>query len=349
VVGAGSFGTAVAVLLVRAGVRTTLLCRTEEQAEQLESTHENPYLPGVELPGQLKVRTLGARSDQFRRPDLVFLAVPSKTFRQALKELDQLGVSERAGVVSLVKGLLPPDGSTPTATLNLRFGPQRVACVGGPAHARETVDSGAGLVCASRSQTLAEHTAELFQRARVVCEVSPDPVGVELAGVAKNAAAVAVGATQDQGLNAAGMAAADIFLEVSALAEARGGLARSFLGRSGTGDLVATALAPSSRNRSAGELLATGVPAAEIPDRLGQAVEALETVPLLARTIEEAGIQAPVTSALARLIEGALPLDEWIKLVRAMQPAGGGFRRPRTWGARIRAWWMRLMRRLRPG
>jgi glycerol-3-phosphate dehydrogenase (NAD(P)+) len=337
------------VLLVRAGVRTTLLCRTEEQAERLGSAHENPYLPGVELPGQLKIRTLGARSDQFRRPDLVFLAVPSKTFRQALKELDQLGVSERAGIVSLVKGLLPPDGSTPTTTLGFRFGPQRVACVGGPAHARETVDSGAGLVCASRSQALAEHTAELFQRARVVCEVSPDPVGVELAGVAKNAAAVAVGATQEQGLNAAGMAAADIFLEVSALAEARGGLARSFLGRSGTGDLVATALAPASRNRSAGELLANGVPAVEIPDRLGQAVEALETVPLLARTIEQAGLEAPVTSALASLIEGTLPLDEWVKLVRAMQPARGGFGRPRTWGARIRAWWRRLMRRVRPG
>ena len=68
---------------------------------------------------------------------------------------------------------------------------------------------------------------------------------------------------------------------------------------------MATALAPTSRNRSAGELLAQGVPAAEIPDRLGQAVEALETVPLLARAIEQAGLEAPVTSALARLIDGS--------------------------------------------
>ncbi len=103
--------------------------------------------------------------------------------------------------------------------------------------------------------------SELFQRAGVVCEASADPVGVELAGVAKNAAAVAVGATQSQGLNAAGMAAADIFLEVLGLAELSGGSARTFVGRSGTGDLVATALAPASRNRSAGELLAAGVPA----------------------------------------------------------------------------------------
>src|SRR3954469_6481696 len=72
VVGAGSFGTAVALLLVRAGVRTTLLCRTEEQARQLAESRENErYLSGVELPQQLKIRALGAREDQFQRPDLV--------------------------------------------------------------------------------------------------------------------------------------------------------------------------------------------------------------------------------------------------------------------------------------
>jgi glycerol-3-phosphate dehydrogenase (NAD(P)+) len=183
--------------------------------------------------------------------------------------------------------------------------------------------------------------AETFQAAGVVCEVSDDPVGVELAGVAKNAAAVAVGATQAQGLNAAGMAAADIFLEVLSLAEISGGAPRTFVGRGGTGDLVATALAPRSRNRSAGELLADGVAADAIPARLGQAVEALETVPLLAHALQRAGIEAPVTAALARLIEGSLPLDDWVELVRAMQPQAARFGRPSTWWARLRAWFRR--------
>ena len=200
------------------------------------------------------------------------------------------------------------------------------------------VESGAGLVCASRSEALAHGVADAFQRAGVVCEVSDDPVGVELAGVAKNAAAVAVGATQAQGLNAAGMAAADIFLEVLALARASGGHARTFVGRAGTGDLVATALAPTSRNRSAGELLAEGVPADEIPGRVGQAVEALETVRLLAHAIERERLDAPVVLALARLIEGSMPLDEWIALVRAKQPPPARFSRPSTWWARLRAW-----------
>ena len=135
---------------------------------------------------------------------------------------------------------------------------------------------------------------------------------------------------------------ADIFLEVLSLSSASGGQARTFVGRAGTGDLVATALAPMSRNRSAGELLAEGVPAAEIPERVGQAVEALETVPVLARAIERAGVEAPVTSALARLIEGTLPVDDWVALVRAKQPPPARFGRPSTWWTRVRAWFARI-------
>jgi len=267
---------------------------------------------------------------------------------EALALVEKLGVARTAGVVSLAKGLVPPSGVPPTVALERVFGVERTACVGGPAHAREMIETGAGLACASHSEPLAHRVAETFQHAGVVCEVSNDPVGVELAGVAKNAAAVAVGATQAQGLNAAGMAAADIFLEVLSLAELSGGTARTFVGRGGTGDLVATALAPTSRNRSAGEMLAQGVPAGEIPARLGQAVEALETVRLLATAIEQAGVAAPVTSALAHLIEGTMPLDDWIELVRAKQPPPARFGRPSTWWARLRAWFRRSVARRPP-
>ena len=299
------------------------------------------YLPGVELPERLKIRTLGGVEDQFRRTDLLFIAVPSAGLDEALGELRRQGVNPRAGIVSLAKGLVPPDGTPPTVALEALFGPDRVACVGGPAHAREMVEEGAGLVCASHSPALAEQVADVFHAARVVCEASADPVGVELAGCAKNAAALAAAAAQSQGLNAAGMAAADIFTEVLALAKQRGARTRTFVGRAGTGDLVATALAPSSRNRSAGELLAKGVPAEEIPDRVGQAVEALEIVPLLARAIERAGLEAPITSALAQLIDGSLPLEEWVARVRVSEPEPG----PR--GFRMTGWWARMRARLR--
>ena len=118
------------MVLERAGVRTTLLCRTREQAERLAESRENErYLKGVRLPDRLKVRALGARDDQFHRADLVFLAVPSAGIDDAIAELSRQGVSPGAGVVSLTKGLVPPDGTPPTVALERAFGADRVACV----------------------------------------------------------------------------------------------------------------------------------------------------------------------------------------------------------------------------
>ncbi len=338
VIGAGSFGTAVAVLLARGGWRVTLQTRTPEQAEVLAGARENVrYLPGVGLPRELRVEPAGGG---LGRAELVFLGVPSRGLDEVIAGLPAAGLPDRAAVVSLAKGLVPPDGRAPTAMLRDLLGPARVACIGGPAHAQEMVAAGAGLVAAARDEGLAQSLADVFMGAGVVCERSNDPVGVELAGAAKNAAALAAGATEGQGLNAAGAAAGHIFAEVWRLAERQGGRPESFIGLAGTGDLVATALAPQSRNRRAGELLAEGVAAVEIPDRIGQAVESLESVPLLAAAVANAGVEAPVTAALGRLIAGTLPLDEWVALVRTTVPP------PARW-ARRRGWWQRVRQRTR--
>jgi glycerol-3-phosphate dehydrogenase (NAD(P)+) len=336
VIGAGSFGTALAVLLARGGMRTTLQARTAEQAARLEGERENRvYLPGVELPGQLRIESAAAG---VARADYVFLAVPSSGLGEVIAMLDETGLDERAAVVSVAKGLVPPGGSPPTVVLGARFGPHRVACLGGPAHAQEMVHEGAGLVAASSDEELTRALAQVFTRAGVVCEQSNDPLGVELAGAAKNAAALAAGATEAQGLNAAGAAAGHIFAEVWRFAAGLGARPESMIGLAGAGDLVATALARDSRNRRAGELLAAGVPAAEIPAQIGQAVEALEAVPLLARALDAAGVGAPVTSALAQLISGELPLDAWVARVRATVPPAALWRRRPQPGFWRRAW-----------
>ncbi len=326
VVGAGSFGTGIAVLLARGGIRTTLQARTPEQAARLEADRENRvYLPGVELPRDLRVERL---EDGLARADFVFLGVPSLGMDGVITGLRSRGLDDRAAVVSLAKGLVPPDGRPPAALLGALLGPGRVAVLGGPAHAQEMVHDGAALVAASINDQLAATLAQVFMRAGVVCEQSDDPVGVEMAGAAKNAAALAAGATEAQGLNAAGAAAGHIFAEVWRYATTQGARPESLIGLAGTGDLVATALAPQSRNRRAGELLAQGVPAAEIPARIGQAVEALESVPLLANGLARAGVESPVTTGLARLIRGDLPLPEWVALVRTTVPPPVRFRRP---------------------
>ncbi|HEY7828953.1 MAG TPA: NAD(P)H-dependent glycerol-3-phosphate dehydrogenase [Solirubrobacteraceae bacterium] len=335
VIGAGSFGTALAVLLARGGLRTTLQARTPEQAQRLQAEHENStYLPGVELPAQLRIEPVTAG---VARADYVFLAVPSHGLDEVISGLRESGLGSRAAVVSVAKGLVPPHGTPPTAMLSATFSATRVACLGGPAHAQEMVHAGAALVAASSDEQLAGQLAQMFTRAGVVCEQSNDPVGVELAGAAKNAAALAAGATEAQGLNAAGAAAGHIFAEVWRYAEQMGARPESMIGLAGAGDLVATALARESRNRRAGELLAAGVQATEIPERIGQAVEALQTVPLLAQALGDAGVQAPVTTALARLIAGELPLQEWVALVRATVPPPARWRRPKP-GLGRRVW-----------
>lgn len=344
VIGAGSFGTAVAVVLARGGLRTTLQTRTEDQAHQLNEHRENRvYLSGVQLPRELRIEPATAGVS---RADYVFLSVPSMGLSDVIEGLEDRGLTERASVISLAKGLVGPDGEPPTALLTRLFGATRIGCVGGPAHAREMVSAGAGLVAASASEPLATAVSGVFVRAGVVCEQSDDPVGVELAGVAKNAAALASGATVAQGLNVAGAAAGHIFSEVWRWAASRGAASSSLIGLAGTGDLVATALAPESRNRRAGELLAEGVPAAAIPARVGQAIEALETVPLLAKALEAASIDAPVTHALAGLIVGDLPLDEWVAVVRTTIPpaARRSTEEPTVW-RRLTSWLRRLFGR----
>ena len=179
-IGAGSFGTAVAVLLARGGFRTTLQTRTPEQAERLEADRENrEYLAGVELPRELRIEPMSAG---LARADYVFLGVPSRGLDDVIAGLEPAGLGRKTPVISLAKGLVPPDGLAPTTLLSHALGANRVACVGGPAHAREMVTEGAGLVAASADARLALTIADVFMRAGVVCEQSSDPVGVELSG-----------------------------------------------------------------------------------------------------------------------------------------------------------------------
>src|SRR4051794_40205278 len=266
VVGAGSFGTAVAVLLARGGFRTTLQTRTPEQAARLQADRENKeYLADVALPAELRVEPM---STGLSRADYVFLGVPSRGMAEVIANLKASGLSAKTPVISMAKGLAPPDGIAPTALLNVAFGVQRVACIGGPAHPRGMVTEGAGLVAASTDARLAAPIPHRFTRAGVVCEQSNDPVGVELSGIAKNAAALAAGATESQGLNAAGAAAGHIFAEVWRYAERQGAKPESMIGLAGTGDLVGTALAPQSRNPRGGQPLAPGMPAGGNSQRL---------------------------------------------------------------------------------
>ncbi|HET8863698.1 MAG TPA: NAD(P)H-dependent glycerol-3-phosphate dehydrogenase, partial [Solirubrobacterales bacterium] len=130
------------------------------------------------------------------------------------------------------------------------------------------------------------------------------------------AAALAAATTEPFGLNAAGIAAAQVWQECVTYAISRGAELETFSGLAGVGDLTATVLAPSGRNRRAGELLGRGTPAAEIPGLIGQAPEGLDAVPLLAAAISASGNPAEALNGLAALIRGEIDTESWVAGLR---------------------------------
>jgi len=317
VIGAGSWGTAVAVLLARGGLEVQLGARTAEQATEMAEAGENRrYLEGVELPDSLLV--CPASEIELAGLDLVCMAIPSGSLPQAVGAVADR-ISDRSSVLLLTKGLIAPLGQLPAEYVGERIRARAVACLGGPAHAREAVSGSAALVLGSGDPDLRDQLGEVFDRAGLVCERSDDVIGVEMAGAAKNAAALAAAASEPFGLNAAGIAAAQVWRECISYAISRGAELDTFSGLAGVGDLTATVLAPSGRNRRAGELLGSGTPAAEIPALIGQASEGLDAVPLLAIATAASGSPAEALGGLAALIGGEIDAETWVAGLRRVE------------------------------
>jgi glycerol-3-phosphate dehydrogenase len=190
-----------------------------------------------------------------------------------------------------------------------------VAVLGGPAHAAEALER-ASVVVASTDRAFARRLSDVLRRARLDVQVSSDVTGVELAGCAKNVAALAAAAAAScAGPNVAGAAAGKVFAEVDQLARRRGGRPETFAGLAGVGDLVATVGSLGSRNRRAGELLAQGVPAKDVMTALGQTAEAVDCIPLLAAVARSEDLSAPAIEGLAAFVEGRLAADSWSAMV----------------------------------
>ena len=314
VIGAGGWGTTLAVCLARAGLEVELGCRTQEQALALEAARENErYLPGVPLPGG--VRVMRAADVNLEGDDIICLAVPAKAM-PAVMAAHGGRITSRAGVLVVSKGIVPPLGTVPSAFAAERCKARAVAVLGGPATAAEMLERGGSVVVASLDRGFARQLRDILSAAKFDVQVTNDVTGVELAGAAKNVAALAAAAAATQaGANVAGAAAGKVFAEIDALARARGGRPETFAGVAGAGALVASVVDSGSRNHRAGELLAQGVPAAEIGHTLGQGTEAVDSVPLLASAARAAQLDVPALDGLAALVEGRIDPHQWAATV----------------------------------
>ena len=292
VLGAGSFGTATAVLLARGGFRTTLQTRTPEQAR----ARGRPREQGVPRRRRAAARPADGAVGAGSRAPLRFLGVPSRGLDEVIAGLGRRGAQRpHAGDLARRKGLVPPHGTGAERAARDRAGRRRgrVRSVDRPTRTRWS-PRGAGLVAASTGPAARGHDRQrLHARGRGLRAVQrPDR---RRAGGRRQAHCCGGRgrAPQAQDLNAAGAAQGHTFGEIWRFAGAAGAPGRvRTTGLAGTGDLVATALAPQSRNRRAGELLAVGIPAAEIP---GADRATVDTVPPQKAAETRAGSEAPVT------------------------------------------------------
>lgn len=312
VLGAGSWGTALAILLARNGHRVALWGRSPQHVGEMAKRRCNRrYLPEHVFPDGLypTVRL----DDALAASRIVLLAVPSQAFRASCVSL----ASHRStlqGVVWATKGFEPGSGrllhEVAEETIDARI---PTAVLSGPTFASEIArDLPAAVSCASASAEFAERAASLFRSERFRVYTSTDMVGVEIGGAVKNVLAIAAGIADGLGFGANTRAALITrgLREIVRFGTAMGGQAESFMGLAGLGDLVLTCTDDQSRNRRFGLALARGLSVSAAEQSVGQVVEGVSAAREVMRQARRIGVEMPIAEQVSRVLyEGTAPAD----------------------------------------
>jgi len=310
VVGAGSWGTAFAHVLLERGHDVVLACHTAEQAQAIAETGRNPrYLPKVDLRAVEAVPLADAPGDT----ETVVVAVPSRAFADVVSRLPG-----EAPVLSLTKGLDPATGER----LSTCVAGRPVAVLSGPNIAEEiAVGLPTAAVIASEDGYLAGQLQHAVNSTVFRTYVNPDVVGVELCAAAKNVIALAAGGVDglDLGDNAKASLITRGLVEMARLGEAAGARPETFSGLAGMGDLIVTCWSRHGRNRHAGELIAQGRTPEQAVAEIGQTVEGLTTAPVLHELSGRLNVELPITEGVCAVLSGQ-SLGDLVSRLMGRQP-----------------------------
>jgi glycerol-3-phosphate dehydrogenase (NAD(P)+) len=315
VMGAGSWGTAFALVLADAGNEVTMWGRRQELCAAISSEHENTdYLPGIALPRI--IRATSDPAEALADADVVVLAVPSQQLRP---NLDDWGshVPPQAPLVSLMKGIeLGTHKRMSEVIAELTgAGPDRIAVVSGPNLAKEiALREPAASVVACEDIAVAEQLQKLCHTGAFRPYTLTDVVGAELGGAVKNVIALAVGVAIGLGYgdNSKASVITRGLAETARLGGAMGADPMTFLGLAGLGDLVATCSSPLSRNRTFGEKLGTGMSVDEVAAATRQVAEGVKSCQSVSELARLHNVDMPITEHVASLIAGDLKPDELV-------------------------------------
>lgn len=308
VLGAGSWGTALATLMARNGHQVVLWGRDDKVAAAIDTQHENPrYLPGIALPDGLRATTDLAAALQ--GAELVLVVVPSHAFTQTLQLIAPLRPAG-AGVAWATKGFEPGSGRFLHEVAEEILGADvPLAVVTGPSFAKEVA---LGLPTAvtvhGHDAGFAQLMAEVLHGPAFRAYTGDDMVGAELGGAMKNVLAVATGVADGMqlGLNARAGLITRGLNEMLRLAAAIGGKPETLMGLAGLGDLVLTATGDLSRNRRLGLALGRGQPIQDAIREIGQVVESMQAADEVMRQAERHDIDLPISSAVRAVLHGEL-------------------------------------------
>lgn len=323
VVGAGAWGSTFARVASLAGAGVTLACRTEDQARVLGATRRDArHLGDVALPDAVRVTHVGD-SSALDGASIVVIALPS---RAVVTEAPAIAgrLPEGAGVLSLTKGLEPGTGRVLSALWRDALGPDvPFAVLSGPNHAEEIALGQPAAAVVSGDPVLAARVQAAVSGPSFRVYVNDDLVGVELCGAAKNVIALAAGMSDGLGFgdNAKAALITRGLAEMSRLGASAGANDATFRGLAGMGDLIATCTSRHSRNRRAGEMIATGTPAADVEGEIGQVVEGLATVSALLARAADAGVELPISEQVGAAVFDGRPPAECLRYLMARAPA----------------------------
>jgi len=322
VLGGGSWGTALALLLGRKGCSVRLWSNESHVVEQMLSSRENEvYLPGHLLPHNVCVSL--ALPEAAANADVIVFALPSEAVRQVARQTAALGLGESCLVVNAGKGLESETGLRLSETLTEELGRsvgERLVALSGPNLAVEVAREVPGAtVVASTSPEAALAAQRLFTTPRFRVYTNADLIGVELSGALKNVIAIGAGISDGFGYgdNTKATLITRGLAEMTRLGTVLGADPRTFIGLAGVGDLMATCASPLSRNLRFGRALGRGLSVAEAEAEVKQVIEGKPTCLAAYRLSRKLGVSMPITEQIYQVIfENKPPKEAVTDLMR---------------------------------
>lgn len=312
VLGAGTWGMALARMLCNTGKDVTVWSALEAEIRGLKETNVHPKLPYMELPKEMKYTT--SMEEVCANKDILLFAVPSVFVRSTARNAKPY-IKDNQIIVDVAKGIEPGTLLTLTEVIGdeLHNDTVRLVALSGPTHAEEVAkDLPTTIVSACQDMETAEYVQRFFSSPFMRVYTNTDVKGTEICGAMKNVIALAAGISRGLGYgdNAKAALITRGLAELSRLGTKIGCDPHTFSGLTGMGDLIVTCTSEHSRNNRCGYLLGQGVPAAEAVEKVGMVVEGINALPAAMEMAARYEVEMPIAEAVNAIVnEGMEPKE----------------------------------------